>query len=252
MTTSASTTTALARGQVYGFLSLAFAYPEAAWLSSLSREGTRLEPTLARLSEEAGIAAARRLRPIIAGLTLERWRAAHGACFGHTISKECPPYEGEYGQAHIFQQTQTLADIAGFYRAFGLELAADVHERMDHISVELEFMHFLCRKEAYALERGHPPERIAQVRAAQAKFLSEHLGAWVPQFAGRLCARDESGLYGRLGELLEAYVRGELRRIGVEPEAIAQAGVAAPTEDAPEPGSCWTPECGVAAESEVL
>lgn len=237
MTTSASIPTALARSRIYGFLSLGFAYPEAAWLSSLSRQSARIAKTLA---------------PIIAGLTLERWRAAHAECFGHTISKECPPYEGEYGQAHIFQQTQTLADIAGFYRAFGLELAADVHERVDHISVELEFMHFLCRKEAHGLQKGHAPEGIAQGRAAQARFLSEHLGAWAPQFARRLCALDERGLYGRLGELLDAHLLSELRRIGVAPQAIARVHVASRAEEVPAPDSCCAQGCGVAAESEAL
>lgn len=251
MTTAASTTTALARSRVYGFLSLGFGEPDAALLTLLQRERRGFESALARLTESASSAAARRLRPLLAPLTLEEMKASHLRCFGHAVSKDCPPYEGEYGQAHIFQQTQTLADIAGFYRAFGLEVAADFHERVDHISVELEFMHFLCRKEAHGLQKGHAPEGIAQGRAAQAKFLSEHLGAWAPQFAGRLCAGDESGLYGQLGELLDAYVRSELRRIGVAPEAIARVRVAAPAEDAPARDSCGTPGCGVAVESEV-
>ncbi|MBI2294501.1 MAG: molecular chaperone TorD family protein [Betaproteobacteria bacterium] len=208
----------------------------------------RLEASLARLNDRASLAAARRLRPVLEPLTLAEIEASHLRCFGHTISKECPPYEGEYGQAHIFQKTQALADIAGFYRAFGLEPAADAHERADHISVELEFMHFLCRKEAYAQQRGHAPERIAQSREAQATFLREHLGRWAPEFARRLRAKDDRGLYGRLSELLDAYVRSELRAAGVEPAAICRLPLAHQPEDALGAGPCWTPACGIAAE----
>jgi putative dimethyl sulfoxide reductase chaperone len=239
---------ARARSHVYGFLSMGFGYPEAALLTLLQREGTRLESNLACLGDGASLEAARRLRPVLEPLTLAEIEAFHLRCFGHTISKECPPYEGEYDQAHIFQKTQALADIAGFYRAFGLELTADFHERVDHISVELEFMHFLCRKEAYALKRGHAPERIAQSRKAQATFLREHLGRWAPEFARRLCAKDDHGLYGRLGELLDAYVRSELRAAGVEPAAICRLPLAHHREDALGASACWTPACGISEE----
>lgn len=249
---ASSLATARSRSQVYGFLSVGFGYPEAALLALLQQEGARLESNLARLGDGASLDAARRLRSVLEPLTLAEIEASHLRCFGHTISKECPPYEGEYDQAHIFQKTQALADIAGFYRAFGLEPAAEAHERADHISVELEFMHFLCRKEAYALGRGHAPERIAQSREAQATFLREHLGRWAPEFARRLCAKDDRGLYGRLSELLDAYVRSELRTLGVEPAAIARPSVAGQPDGALEIGSCWTPACGVTAEGEAL
>lgn len=250
MSTAATTTTALARSRAYGFLSLAFGEPDAALLELLQQQCGALEADFARLRDRTAAAAARRLRPALAPLAIEELKALHLGCFGHAVSKDCPPYEGEYGQAHVFQQTQTLADIAGFYRAFGLELAADFHERIDHLGIELEFMHFLCRKEAHGLQERHAPERIARGRAAQAQFLSEHLGAWVPQFAARLRARDARGLYGRLGDLLDAFVRGELRRFGVEPGAIARPSAAAP--EAMQAGSCAARGCGVAAESEAL
>ena len=43
-----------------------------------------------------------------------------------------------------------MGDIAGFYKAFGVELSKDIHERLDHLSVEFEFMHFLAYKESYS------------------------------------------------------------------------------------------------------
>ena len=60
--------------------------------------------------------------------------------------------EIEYGdaQADPLFQPHRLADLAAFYRAFGLELAADAAERQDHLCIELEFMSVLAAKEGYA------------------------------------------------------------------------------------------------------
>src|SRR5262245_6292753 len=49
-------------------------------------------------------------------------RAEYDRVFGFVIPKECPPYETEYHPpAQSFLRSQQLADIAGFYRAFGLD-----------------------------------------------------------------------------------------------------------------------------------
>lgn len=74
--------------------------------------------------------------------------------FGNaTVAMDCPPYEMYFSGSHIYQQTQDLADISGFYRAFGLEVSKDdTNNRWDHIAVELEFLHFLTYKIAYAIE----------------------------------------------------------------------------------------------------
>lgn len=201
---------ALHRSRVYGFLSLAFADPERAMLRELRRRAAGVE---------ASFAPARALRGPLSRLRLQALRAAHVGCFGHAISKECPPYEAEYDQANVFQKTQTLADIAGFYRAFGLETAPALHERADHLSVELEFMQFLCLKEAHAAARGEAPERVAQCRAAQTKFLGEHLGRWGRSFAQRLCAVARDGPYAAFAALLDAFLAAETKRLGVREAA---------------------------------
>lgn len=46
----------------------------------------------------------------------------YGRLLGHTVRSECPPYELEYRGSEVFQQSQTLADIMGFYRAFGFDV----------------------------------------------------------------------------------------------------------------------------------
>lgn len=228
-----------ARSQVYGFLTLGFGDPDRVPIGLLKREGKRLADSLAMLGETKSLAVARALRPLLAAMTPGGLQAAYVACFGHTISKECPPYEAEYGAAHIFQKTQTLADIAGFYRAFGLETAPDLHERVDHVSVELEFMRFLCLKELYALEQGHPAERLVQCKEAQAKFFGEHVGRWAPAFARRLRDLAGEGYYARMGELTDAFLTGELAALGIDDTDGGGVRVSMPSEEAPATcGAC--------------
>jgi putative dimethyl sulfoxide reductase chaperone len=212
---------AIARGQMYSFLALAFSRPDGTQLAALKLEYALLPDSLQVLGDRSGRRAASRLRRSIASLTAAALENSHVQCFGQAVSKDTPPYEAEYGQAHIFQKTQTLADIAGFYRAFGLEIAAGSHERVDHVSVELEFMHFLCIKEAHALENHHPESRIAVCREAQAKFLREHLCCWAPGLARRLRARAGGTPYAGLGELLASFLASELRALGLEPAEVA-------------------------------
>lgn len=204
---------ATARAEVYRFLALAFADPAAGRARDLRRHWPVVASALAVLGlpeRDAGMAK----------LTDAALRRAHLACFGYTLSKECPPYETEYGQAHIFEKTQTLADIAGFYRAFGLDLAGTTKERPDHLAIELEFMEFLCRKHAFAVRNDHAPERIAMCCDAERKFLDEHLGRWVFGFARRVGGKARGGPYAGLVGLLEAFVDRELEAMGLARHAV--------------------------------
>ncbi|MBI4437088.1 MAG: molecular chaperone TorD family protein [Candidatus Omnitrophica bacterium] len=139
--------------------------------------------------------------------------------FSYTLTPDSPPYETQYGSNHVFWQSQQLADIAGFYRAFGLQLAEAAHERVDHLAVELEFMGFLALKEVYALQ-GHDEAHQTIVRDAQAKFLKDHLGRWVGAWAGRIRAKLPDGAYAHLAETLVRFITRECQAFGVKPEVL--------------------------------
>ena len=54
---------------------------------------------------------------------LDTLRAQYENVFGIVVPKDCPPYETEYYPSQdTFGRSQQLADVAGFYRAFGIEL----------------------------------------------------------------------------------------------------------------------------------
>src|SRR5262245_24416621 len=54
---------------------------------------------------------------------LNELQAEHRRVFSNVITLDCPPYETLFGNDHVFAQSHVMGDIAGFYKAFGVELS---------------------------------------------------------------------------------------------------------------------------------
>jgi putative dimethyl sulfoxide reductase chaperone len=201
---------AIKYAQVYCFLADAFLYPHSNWLVEL--------PYINDILENLGQPAPE-YKQLDWNVTL--LQAQHRQVFGLTGSM-C--YESEYGLPHEFRQSQELADISGFYLAFGFNSGGRSRERPDHLAVELEFMYALCLKEAYALSMGRPAD--AQIcRDAQRSFLNDHLASWIGLFAQALdksasASLDQAvldGPYPVLGQLTLRFVMAHAGSLGVRP-----------------------------------
>lgn len=209
METHSQIETALCRGILYEALALGFCPPAAETAERLGNElladaATAVDPEL----EERVLGLAGRKAGV------EQLAGRFLALFGHTSRGAVPPYETEYGTDTLFLQPQELADISGFLAAFGLMVDPRQHQRVDHIACECEFLGFLCRKEAYALERG-AEEMLEQTCLAQRLFLKEHLGRFGPAVGRKLAREDQGGFYGALGRLCAAFLESECRRLGL-------------------------------------
>jgi TorA maturation chaperone TorD len=166
--------------------------------------------------------------------------------FGLMLAKKCPPYETEYcPQTFSVYRSQALADVAGFYRAFGVGPSRDTPERADHIALELEYLAFLIAKESSAAD----PAARDTCRDAQRRFVQDHLGWWVPAFARALQRQAErvlgrapgqSGFYPALARALAAFISAERAVLAVDPptELVAPGPV-----EPPEEMSCQ--DCGL-------
>ena len=109
------------------------------------------------------------------------------------------PYESSYLNRNLASNNE-LADVTGFYRAFGFEVAERAKELPDHVAVELEFLALLCAKEAYAIENDwHEQTEIC----AQARhdFIAQHLGLWLNQFGERAQKQARLGFYSALAQI---------------------------------------------------
>jgi len=222
---------ALARAQAYGLLARAFGRPDAAFEAEVAEGGfgEALAEALAALGHRGFADAAAGAGP--EGPLADEFVRL----FNPSLHANCPPYGTEYTGAHVFMRAQQLADVAGFYRAFGLRVAADFRERPDHIATELEFMQVLALKEARALarrERAH----AGICRRAQARFLREHLGRWLAPYAAKLAAQDGEGFYARVAGLARDFVAKDAAELGVEPQIGVAPRVAEPEIACPTPG----------------
>ena len=166
----------------------------------------------------------------------------HTRVFGLVVSTECPPYEVQYcPQTFSVYRSQRMADIAGFYRAFGVTTGRDAPERVDHLACELEFLAWLVAKERHARGQNGEvwAERAATCRDAQRDFLTEHVAWWVPTFAQALGERARSldpspALQAALAPALAALVPAERAVLDVEPPSeLARPG---PDQDEGENG----------------
>ena len=216
---------AQARGAVYGLISHGFQYPNRELINTLT------DPTCwsswPHVLLSVDIAGARQLGTVRAALQAEtaglgedsdaeptKLQGTFDGLFGHAVRGKAPPYELEYGPSEIIQQASDLADVAGFYAAFGMEVDHHANDRGDHIAVECEFMSVLCAKEAHAIEYGDD-NGLQICCKAQRDFLVDHVSRWLPAFAHRVQQSDAEGFYGAVARVTEAFVAGECRRFGI-------------------------------------
>ena len=204
---------ALARSDVYQWLSLGWRYPDrdvSRQLHATMRHQQVL--TACRLLESLGDGslvkvaeqAIRRLRRCDS----EALEASYIRTFGHIVRSQLSLYETEYGDGQALRGVHELGDIAGFYHAFGLEVGRSAAERVDHASVECGFMHWLCYKEAYAIVH-HGVQQRELCFAAQRRFLQEHLGWWLPSMARHVLKADAGTVYAALAGVVLAFLAAE-------------------------------------------
>jgi TorA maturation chaperone TorD len=260
---------ALGRSKIYLLISWSMLYPEDDEFLDYLQSGEFVEDgrsaieSLGRALDAIGGERARaKLATLAKGFDqIESWvstecvnwqlsdlQAEHRRVFSNVITLDCPPYETLFGNDHVFGQAHTMGDIAGFYRAFGVELSKDIHERMDHLSVELEFMHFLAYKESYA--RCHDgTEKTQIVVDAQKKFVKDHIGRWVPLFARMLVKKADSGFFRYMADFASDWIDFEVAYLGVNPQPYSEADYRPATFNAPE-GQTY--ECGAQDQGNEL
>ena len=207
----------LARSAAYRLLSQATVYPTGEVVAALSDEDLSQAQAAAAVlgapfSERLGV-----FERELHAASPEQLQDQHRRIFSHILSLDCPPCETVYTASEIFQETDHLSDIAGFFRAFGMELAEK--ERPDHISIELAFMHLVTCKEAVAQLR-HGPEKARLCRGVQRKFMEDHLGRWGQQFARQLERQAPAGYFRAVARLLDAFLAAEVSYLRAKPEVL--------------------------------
>ncbi len=197
----------LQRATMYRLLSEALTYP--------CKEGmARLKVTAERLARamQEFTSGLQHLGETIGRSTVEALASEYVRIFER--NSPCSPREGSWNARGIGGRPALLADIAGFYAAFGLHVGEGLGDTEDHLAAELEFLGFLALKLAYAESSGND-EGVSVVREAMGAFWSEHLGGFVVPFTCALEETTTEEFYRAVARLLRAWAGRESSQLGV-------------------------------------
>lgn len=209
--------TAVARSRLYALLALGFDRPGADFEAALDQGAFCTDL----------VAFARAIDDDVAGRALAvgthvadreqhhgEWASLFGVEEGVTVS----PYELTYLPGPLVTNVRQLSDVAGFYAAFDLAIAAEKNDRRDHVCFQLEFLSHLSAREASLRERGDD-DGVAVVVDARRQFVEDHIGRWFWRFADEVGAHGD-GFYPALADLLAALLESEVDRLAVEPDWV--------------------------------
>lgn len=222
---------ALARSRLYQLLAAIFRYPTVDFFESLEQgkylseisEALRASPHQDSKLETEFLEKAEEIQGSLSGLSFEDFEVEFTRTFEvGAPMPPCPPSEGLYRKSPARQSI--MLQISEFYKHFGLEMDQNTGKRElpDHISAELEFLHFLTFKEDQAREAGDR-ELLTGYLLAQSDFLQRHPLHWISSFSdkiGEVSPGTAPSLFAEITELFlyEEWdlVVGYLMELGVD------------------------------------
>lgn len=196
---SAAEHMAAQRSRLYQLLAAAFAFPDEEFFGAV-QDGT-FATALAHLCEAlpydlTGVAT---LGLGGVGDAYGEFEAEYIRLFDVGASgPPCPLYGGVY----IGDRMKVMEDATRFYNFFSLRVSPELRELPDHITTELEFLHYLTFREVEARQQGLDPTPLLR---AQRDFLARHLCKWVPRLQARLAKQTTLPFFAALVRFAAAF-----------------------------------------------
>ncbi len=125
-----------------------------------------------------------------------------------------PPYESVHREdtsadEHGLMMGSVTVAVRQVYMQNGLDLAAGHKDLPDHIGTELEYMYYLCQREADAWEEESLTLANSWIDNQRA-FLQEHLWKWTPAFCRLAEENTTSAFYKAITGILREYLTFEV------------------------------------------
>jgi len=193
--------TAAARSRAYRLLADGFSFPDRVFFASLcsGAYAHEVEGTLRALPHAFDLPES----GLTASVDYLDFQAEYLRLFDVGLGiPPCPLYSGIYRGG----RKAVMEELTRFYNFFGLSIEQGAGELPDHVTTELEFMHFLAFKELAALHQGDDP---APYRRAQVDFLERQLISWLPALEERLGSLDAPSFYATLVRATNAFAHVE-------------------------------------------
>ena len=197
-----------ARSRMYGLLAGSFVFPEESFHQAVL-SGELLSEVLeiaARLPYALPLAEGEALRAALADAPADyvEFQSEYIRLFDvGTPRPPCPLYGGLY----LGSRRAVMEEVTRFYDHFGLTLGGESREMPDHVTTELEFMHFLTFQEVTAIQGGR--DRGPYLRAER-DFLQRHPARWVPQVRAQAEQHEAAPFFLGLVGLAEAFLLADL------------------------------------------
>ena len=107
------------------------------------------------------------------------------------------------------------------YEESGFDLKPEVREMPDHIGVELEFLATLVDNEIHFSNNGNS-EKTQQAQQSRCRFMEDHLGSWISDFAEEVDRQSEIPFYRKCVRLAETWIHEEMDNLNLEISRIAR------------------------------
>jgi len=200
---SGSAQAAASRSRMYALLAATFAFPDEE-LHTAVRDGS-LAGTIAMvagaLPYRLDVGASSGLSTAVEGYV--DFESEYIRLFDvGAAGPPCPLYGGVY----LGDRMKVMEEATRFYNYFHLKLSPEVRELPDHITTELEFLHYLTFREAEAHETGTDPSSLLR---AERDFLARHLCRWVPRLRDRLGKQNAAPFFTALVDLAFAFFEAD-------------------------------------------
>ncbi len=192
------------RGNIYRLLSACFYEPERDLFLQENLCGN-LKHFLEKVSPE-GVGDAGKMELALQESDQQDIAVEHSTLFIGPFELLAPPYGSVYLEKGKRLMGDTTMDVQRIYAENGLEL--DVQEPPDHISFELEFMHYLCRLQLEALEEGEIKE-AERCHDTMKDFLFNFINPWIPRFCADIRSNSKNDFYIHLADCLEHFITFE-------------------------------------------
>lgn len=132
-----------------------------------------------------------------------------------------PPYGSVYIDSGRALMGDSTLDIMHLYREAGLVFRDGYKEVPDHITIELEFLHFITYQELVALHSNNNDD-LKKYLKTQVLFINKYFGKWILPFCEKILSSTENSYYRNLAECLQQFTQSEMERINNFSENILE------------------------------
>ncbi len=170
------------------------------FLEALSNQGVQLENDILQKPEDE----------VIEDLAVEYTRLFLGPG-KHISPHESIHHERDDGDWGKLWGKDTVL-VKKFIETTGLEYKSEYSGLPDHISVELEFMQEVTKREVQAWEEKDNNGALYCLKIEK-KFIEEHLVKWIPIFCDKVISQAELSFYREMAKLTKSFIELEKEEI---------------------------------------